>query len=181
MPNWCENKAIFSHDDSNKIDELIERFNTNSVLQYLAPMPDGLVESNVILKYLSDVKASESEIRTKLKEEYGYPSWYDWRIKHWGTKWDFGTLEGSMVRLDENTVTFRFLSAWSPPIEAYRTAEENGFSITAYYHESGVGFCGVFYKGVEHTYNIPEDKTAIDVVIPAAVNEAFRLTEQYLY
>ena len=39
--------------------------------------------------------------------EYGNVSWYDWSIKHWGTKWNSSECE----QIDENT--FEFQTAWS--------------------------------------------------------------------
>lgn len=46
------------------------------------------------------------------KQKYGVTSWYDWRIKNWGTKWNAYGYEGG-VQFDGKSL--RFLSAWSPP------------------------------------------------------------------
>jgi len=61
------------------------------------------------------------------------------------------------VEVGEGFVTITFLSAWSPPIEAYQKMEEQfGFRITSEYSEPGVGFRGTYKDGVEHTEDIPE-------------------------
>ena len=46
------------------------------------------------------------------KQKYGVTSWYDWRIKNWGAKWNAYGYEGG-VQFDGKSL--RFLSAWSPP------------------------------------------------------------------
>jgi len=81
--------------------------------------------------------------------------WYGWAIANWGTKWDID--EGHMVEQGEGFVTIAFLSAWSPPIEAYRKMEEQfGFRIVAEYAEPGMCFRGTYKDGVEHTEEMEE-------------------------
>ena len=46
------------------------------------------------------------------KQKYDVHSWYDWRIKNWGTKWNAYGYEGG-VQLDGKSL--RFQTAWSPP------------------------------------------------------------------
>ena len=41
--------------------------------------------------------------------EYGYPTWYRWRIENWGTKWDACEIES------DGNGTFEFETAWSFP------------------------------------------------------------------
>lgn len=46
------------------------------------------------------------------EQKYGTPTWYKWRIKNWGTKWNaYGCDDG--VQFDGKSL--RFLTAWSPP------------------------------------------------------------------
>lgn len=49
--------------------------------------------------------------------------WYDWNIRNWGVKWDAGDaeLETDLSELDgtiNNTLTYRFQTAWGIPMEA---------------------------------------------------------------
>lgn len=41
------------------------------------------------------------------------PDWYDWRINHWGTKWNAYT--PTITTNDDGTVTIGFQTAWSAP------------------------------------------------------------------
>ena len=83
--------------------------------------------------------------------------WWGWAIANWGTKWD--VVDCEIVETAADRVTITFLSAWSPPIEAYQRMEEQfGFRITSEYSEPGVGFRGTYTDGVEHTEDIPESE-----------------------
>jgi hypothetical protein len=49
--------------------------------------------------------------------------WYDWNIRNWGVKWDAGDaeLDTDLSELDgtiNNTISYRFQTAWGIPIEA---------------------------------------------------------------
>ena len=48
----------------------------------------------------------------KNKQKYGVTSWYNWRIRNWGTKWNAYGYEGG-VQFDGKSL--RFQTAWSPP------------------------------------------------------------------
>ena len=79
-------------------------------------------------------------------------NWYDWRVEHWGTKWEVNDpvfilqddFDGKMTRL----ICF-FDTAWSPPLDAYEhfLAQDGGCEIEAYYCEPGCQFAGVFING----------------------------------
>jgi len=46
--------------------------------------------------------------------KHGYPDWYPWCIKHWGTKWDCYEVEG-----DPEIGYYSFQTAWAMPERAY--------------------------------------------------------------
>lgn len=48
--------------------------------------------------------------------ETGYPSWYEWRCEHWGTKWDATDCE--ILNEADGLVVFQFDTAWGPPLVA---------------------------------------------------------------
>lgn len=62
---------------------------------------------------------------------HGTASWYDWRIEHWGTKWDayevsdinvwFGSEVpvGTSIEATEERFRACFYTAWSPPLLVY--------------------------------------------------------------
>lgn len=81
--------------------------------------------------------------------------WWNWAIANWGTKWDID--EAHVVNEGDGFVTIAFLSAWSPPVEAYKKMEgELGFRIVAEYAEPGMCFQGTYNNGVEHTEEMPD-------------------------
>jgi hypothetical protein len=45
------------------------------------------------------------------------PNWYDWRIEHWGTKWDADgvSVEWVLNENKEHALFYSFLTAWGPP------------------------------------------------------------------
>lgn len=77
------------------------------------------------LKKVLDNTLKEREDRVKKQWElgkqatinikkYGYATWYDWRLIHWGVKWN--ALE-SYILENENVRGIQFETAWSPPLE----------------------------------------------------------------
>lgn len=48
-------------------------------------------------------------------DKFGFATWYQWNIHHWGTKWNAS--EGT-VFLDESGIRFTFFTAWAPPHRA---------------------------------------------------------------
>jgi len=74
----------------------------------------------VFNRVLEDTKAAEEEKKEKLYQngktyvenyqKYGATTWYDWRVKHWGTKWNACESEVK----GEDVVEFK--TAWSAPI-----------------------------------------------------------------
>lgn len=51
-------------------------------------------------------------------------SWYDWNVRNWGTKWDVAIRHGEeypeteLMEEDETSLSYRFNTAWSPPLPA---------------------------------------------------------------
>ncbi len=49
--------------------------------------------------------------------KYGHASWYSWRIKNWGTKWNACSVE--VVEEEEGCIQVRFDTAWSSPVPIF--------------------------------------------------------------
>ena len=145
MPNWCANKLIIRHNDQKKIKEVAEAYNKCELLKYFKPCPEELYTEG-ITRYSADHPEVYDSLRREMKEKYGYESWYEWCVTNWGTKWDISTYEPE-VEADGNRLELSFDTAWSPPIEAMETAEEQGFTVELLFYESGVGFCGIYEDG----------------------------------
>lgn len=142
MPNWCENNVTVKHDDPVVIVNLKEAFEKGEMLQSVVPMDKAL-----------------------LKDKFGVmPSWYNWRVENWGTKWDVGR-NGDCVDVSPTEIILYFDSAWSPPTEAYGKMEEFGFTINASYHEMGMCFYGTYADGVEASSEYAEFNQIPDWVV----------------
>ena len=154
MPNWCMNNCEIHHEDKTKIDAI-----------------DG---------FLTEYDANEDKEKTGLLQ-FLVPNpaneWdYGWCVKNWGTKWDIQLHEWD--RIDENTISLNFDSAWAPPTVAYDTLTEEGYDISGYYLEEGMGFVGSHVDGVDNSYEFDyEDITKLDD-IPDEVLEHWNLRER---
>ncbi len=105
-----------------------------------------------------------AERAIKAKEETGCVSWYDWRIRHWGTKWgaySFDFLEEGAERIE-----FKFDTAWSvpepifaklatmfPTLEVKFTAFDEGWNFAV---EGKIEDGSAFIKEVEATKELYE-------------------------
>ena len=165
MPNWAQNTATFRHEDPKQIDRIIDGFVNERLFGEFLPTPEPLCRTIEIGDDYNERVAAQS---TANLLEFGYPSWYEWNIEHWGTKWDVGEEMDSVTRIDENTVKLSFDTAWNPPVSFYEhLAAELDFDITAYYLEEGMGFVGKYtseegdenfnFDGSEDLEDIPED------------------------
>ena len=70
---------------------------------------------------------------------------YAWSCENWGTKWDVSVMDWE--REGDNSIVMHFDSAWSPPIAMYEYLNEEGWEVSAYYHEPGMGFAGRYDNG----------------------------------
>lgn len=139
MPNWCNNGITLRHADPAMIDRVIK--GKEGLLMEFLPTPQELVDT--VAGFMGEDKRVAHEAQQAANiEKYGFKDWYDWNVNNWGTKWDF-SLE-NVERVDANTVTAAFDSAWAPPTDAYRKLCELGFEIEAMYYEPGMAFVGKF-------------------------------------
>ena len=85
------------------------------------------------------------ETSDRLKSEYGSDNWYDWRNKHWGTKWDIRGDCGNDI-VDDDQCTLIFQTAWSPPQPIVFKLQDMFPELTVYggYIGEGYEFAGVF-------------------------------------
>ena len=80
---------------------------------------------NAFLRQRTDIKRDEWELgKTAWQniQKYGAPTWYEWSITNWGTKWNaYGYQEGTdYSACDELT----FQTAWSAPLPILRKLTE---------------------------------------------------------
>lgn len=96
--------------------------------------------------------------------------------EQWGTKWDANCYD-----LDERDggVFLVFDTAWAPPILFYEKLSEMGFSVTAYYFEPGMGFCGRYTsEDGDDYYEIEEsDAEWVRDCIPKDIDAFFGISD----
>lgn len=70
-------------------------------------------------------------------EKYGYKDWYDWRLEHWGTKWNT-----SETILLENECAVIFDTAWDPPVPAIEALSQKypNLEIELIFAEEQIGY-----------------------------------------
>ncbi len=126
MPNHTDNRVILSHADSQKIDMIYNIMHTDDtpLCQTLIPMSEELEGTEGF---------SDS------------PNWYDWRLDNWGTKWDI--YETHCTRVDANTLSMTFYTAWSPPIPVFDKLTDMGYEINARYLDEGWMYIGEYVDG----------------------------------
>jgi hypothetical protein len=178
MPNWCLNRATFTHDDPEQITRLINAAKVGKLFNEFLPMPPELLEEAPVG---DDYQERSAAIAKRNEEEFGYVSWYDWSIANWGTKWDISEVDEDWMTKSEDgkTVSLSFDTAWAPPTEWYDNID--GFHIEAYYYEPGVGFVGKWTSedgDDQYEIDMSEDIDIVRERIPTDILDEFGIIEE---
>ena len=149
MPNHTDNQVVLSHEDPKQIDMIYNIMNTEDtpLCQSLIPMPP------------------EEEIAS---------GWYDWRLEHWGTKWDI--YDAHCERAGENQLNISFLSAWSPPDRVFHKLVEMGFDVDARYLDEGWMYVGWFLYEDEQLLDYCESDIVLAAKEKPELEDTFALT-----
>jgi Api92-like protein with ferredoxin domain len=93
---------------------------------------------------------------------HGNLSWYDWSIKHWGTKWN--AYQQNDKRNTSNTIYFQ--TAWSSPIELIKTLSsqfpEIELELTYADEDTSSNSGRIKYKGGQITESFQPESQSID-------------------
>lgn len=167
MPNWCSNSVTITHENPAKIAALAEAMDAGNFLKHIIPVPEDL--DIVAGRVGADDEPDQIELERKTKEnleKYGAGNWYDFCVNRWGTKWDVDCQGMITVSDDGRTVEANFDSAWSPPCGVYEALVEQGYDVTAYYYECGMGFVGKWFNGEDDCYDTSgyDSKTVRDAI-----------------
>ena len=156
MPNWCNNTIQITADKATikRIEQSLNSENDDAgFLDVLYPMPAGLKDTvNGSENAKPEFQKKQSE---QLIEKYGFDNWYDWRVEHWGTKWNVNECYDTVsVSNNGESIEFGFDTAWSPPTGAYHNflSENPDASLFATYYEGGCDFMGVWDNGDDRYY-----------------------------
>ena len=173
MPNWCSNNLILTHSDPAQVERAVNAYKRGELLNEFCPCPTELREADAKLKAFAN-----AEVKNDNMTKYGYESWYDWSVAHWGTKWDVGdNIDPEDYTPGDNQVMLYFDSAWAPPIRGMEQLESAGFEVQLYYWEPGMAFCGMYLTSSGDKYVDYSQMTAeqAEQAIPEVVDEIFEI------
>ena len=178
MPNWCSNHITVRGTDPVAIKRLADAFDAGEFCGTVVPMPEEL---NITSGSLGDpVAQAELEAKSLANlEKHGYANWYDFNVANWGTKWEIGG-NGDTAEIEDDGLTFSasFESAWSPPIRVCEALLEQGFDVTLYYYEPGMGFVGKWEDGCDDYYEYAgETSTTVRAAIGDELDNMFGISE----
>jgi hypothetical protein len=104
-----------------------------------------------------DLWHSETSVIDELEEKLKNAAPDDGLLTILDPEWEYrNSFEWDYVR-NENTISFTFDTAWSPPIELYDTLLPKGFQINASYYEPGIGFAGIYEDGSDQQVEYLEE------------------------
>ena len=178
MPNWCSNHITVRGTDPVAIKRLADAFDAGEFCGTVVPMPEEL---NITSGRLGDgAEQRELEAKTAANlEKYGFANWYDFNVAKWGTKWEIGG-NGDTAEIEDDGLSFSatFESAWSPPTGVCEALVEQGFEVTMYYYESGMGFVGKWEDGFDDYYEFSgENSTTVRAAIGDELDDMFGISE----
>ena len=176
MPNWTTNKITLKHEDKSQID-LIANIDLSKVgvLQTLIPCPEELNNNELTTWGHGEEEAAREVLRQEMVKKYGYKSWYDWNIAHWGTKWDL--CDPTITRLDDNTVEIHCQTAWSPPDEALKTLMVMGYDVRALYVGEGYEYAGIWDNGDDDYYQNFQNSEHARATLPQELDDEFSISD----
>lgn len=80
------------------------------------------------------------------EQKYGFSTWYEWRLEHWGVKWNASNVEYTDMQDDFFAVCF--MTAWSFPLDIFNVITKQFPSITVdvEFCEESKDFAGVYHS-----------------------------------
>ena len=132
MPNWVKNKVELKG-ESSAVQEAIKFMGNKMDFEKLEKCPQELL----------DLPAN-GQTRPEMVKKYGASDWYEWRCRHWGTKWN--ACEDGTPHLEGTTYVFD--TAWSTPAEAIYlfSAKFPKVEFKVSYADEDFGYnCGVYF------------------------------------
>jgi len=178
MPNWCSNHITVRGSNQAEIKRLADAFDNGEFCGTVVPMPEELNITSGFLGNGDEQKELERKTAENL-EKFGFANWYDFNVANWGTKWEVGG-NGDTAERDEDGLGFSapFESAWSPPIAVCEALVEQGFEVTLYYYEPGMGYVGKFEDGCDDYYEFSgENSKTVRAAIGDELDDMFGISE----
>lgn len=93
--------------------------------------------------------------------KYGHPTWYGWRLEHWGCKWDVDP-DCTFVSVKEGDIWISCDTAWGPPTGILKEIAKRfpDLVFEARYLEEGMWFAGTYegHEGALFDYPCTDDE-----------------------
>lgn len=142
MPNYCSNRVTFTSRDHDTIDFIRGAFDSSTPFQILRPEPDWRQTPND-KGWLPGPQYGSKWSEHRFPDGTIDDRWYDWRLNHWGVKWDI--ISGASCNHDsDDMIEYEFDTPWGPPEELKRYLEEQfpDLDIIWFYDEPGMAMAG---------------------------------------
>jgi hypothetical protein len=164
MPNHTTSSVVIIGDPAQvrEVHDIINDGDGNVTFDKLIPMPEELAGTKSPLEIVDtqeEADAKNAELAEKFKDtpimqstfyvisraeyarrvqEYGSADWYDWAIKHWGTKWNaYETTHLELVDA-EAQLELQFDTAWSMPSPVFeKLAKDYGVKVYVVWQDEG--------------------------------------------
>ena len=129
MPNMCYNRVEIHGEGAEEIANKIASEETPFDFAKIIPEPDY-------------DKIEVEPTFEKEDSDFRMPTWWDWRVQNWGTKWNSSECEVTIM--DDEQVEYTFNTAWGPPEGVILKLRElyPDVGITAFYDEPGMELAG---------------------------------------
>lgn len=177
MPNWCSNHITVRGTNQAEIQRLADAFSRGEFCNAVIPIPEELRNPDTG-SYGGEDADAKDRLREELTKKYGYSGWYDFCTGRWGTKWDIGEEGSGEISVDGLEFSAPFESAWAPPIGVAEALVEQGFEVTLYYYEPGMGFVGKWENGCDDFYEYGgENSNTVRAVIGDELDDMFGISE----
>jgi hypothetical protein len=157
MPNDCNNSFTITDITTDQWQAIATTFQVRNpdhqqdFLSTFYPEPDYSVTpvAQTNPEIHAQLAKTDEERETILKNAptIREDSWWDWRVQHWGTKWDvYSCCTDWETEVPSDEFSANFCTAWSPLSEecmAVLSRKFPGSLLTNYYEEGGMDFFGV--------------------------------------
>jgi hypothetical protein len=133
MPNWCANRLQVrgTREEVGRFARIAGNTPNGGVVEDAIVIAethgngDAAVANAIIETNRSEHSPFSFAGHVPEPEHKGNDEWYNWRLQHWGTKWDADS--ASLRLVDENgqwMAEIEFMTAWSPPDQWLAAAYE---------------------------------------------------------
>ncbi len=119
----------------------------NEMLLHAWVREKGITDLEGLCEYIRENHPeAEAEGRHSMQaeQETGSRDWYEWRTRHWGTKWN-ASYFSPLGDVTDQRADLEFCTAWSPPLAVIVELSQQfpQLSLTLKFWEGGNGFRGI--------------------------------------